>query len=116
MKASHPDPSPLLSTHPGLVPTRVIALECNNLSADLSVPTALEFLETGSLSGPPHLPQGQYNKALTNKCLKVLLGVKNCYYAGIIQVIMTSGLQPNTLASYKNTAAWATLIVSIFSS
>ena len=29
---------------------------------------------------------------------------------------MTSGLQPNTLASYKNTAAWATLIVSIFSS
>ena len=50
--------------------------------------------------------------------------MKNCYYAGIIQVIMTiiiqvimtSGLQPNTLASYKNTAAWATLIVSIFSS
>lgn len=64
-----PGPTPLLPDHPGAISIAVsITLECNNLSVDLSVPTGREFLEAGSSLVPGHLPQGQYEKALTNKC------------------------------------------------
>lgn len=64
-----PDPSLLLPAHPRLVSiTGSITLKDTNLSADLSVPTDDEFLEAGSSLTSQHLPQGHYNKALTNKC------------------------------------------------
>lgn len=63
-----PGPSSLLPEHLGLVCVTVsVTLECNNLSADLYVPTGHEFLKAGPPSALQHPSPGPYSTALTNE-------------------------------------------------